>query len=181
MQRLAIAMLEDETSMCNFSMSSRVQLTRKNYMVWKTIDDKGIEYYPGASAGFILLLDLRAFLPEVLGSGDGDRWNREAGLTERLSEHKVHTTEGKALNGKGPGRYRLICSRDEEILQEGFRRSGHCLTHRIWNLSNASQGPSYRAGSSKRLGHRARGHLAEHITTEGSSGPPTKYGAHCTF
>lgn len=127
-ERLAIAMLENEEWMDDFLMLSCAKLAKRNLMVRKMLDNEGIKYYPGANAGFFLWLDLRAFLPEVSGSGDGDRWDREAALTKQLFENKVYITEGKALNAEEPGWYRLIFSQDEKVLQEGFRRQAHCLT-----------------------------------------------------
>ena len=122
-ERLAIAMLEDEKWMDDFLMLSCAKLAKRNSMVKEMLDDEGIEYYPGANAGFFLWLDLRSFLLEPRYAED-DHWDSEAALTKRLFEHKVYITNGKALNAEEPGWYRLIFSQDEKVLQEGFRRQG---------------------------------------------------------
>lgn len=121
-ERLATMMLEDEKWMDDFLKSSCDKLAKRNLMVRKMFDDEGINYYPGANAGFFIWLDFRKFLPETTASGNGDGWDREAALTQRLLENKVYITEGRALNAEEPGWYRLIFSQNEELIQEGFRR-----------------------------------------------------------
>lgn len=56
-------MLEEERWMDEFLELSRAQLSHRNMLASKMLDDKGIKYYPGANAGFFLWLDLGAFLP----------------------------------------------------------------------------------------------------------------------
>ena len=121
-ERLTIAMLEDEKWMDTFLKSSVEKLAERNKMVKKMFDAEGVKYYTGANAGFFLWLDLRPFLPSVQDSKDSDGWDREDALTKKLLENRVYITDGRALSAEEPGWYRLIFSRDEKIIQEGFRR-----------------------------------------------------------
>ena len=122
-EKLTTAMLEDEKWMDEFLQSSRVELGHRNMLVRKMLDDKGIQYYPGANAGFFLWLDLRPFLPSSApDSKDSEGWDREEALTQRLVESKVYITSGAMLSAEEPGWYRLIFSQEMKVVQEGFRR-----------------------------------------------------------
>ncbi|KAL9125967.1 MAG: hypothetical protein Q9217_004911 [Psora testacea] len=119
-EKIATLMLEDEKWMDNFLHLSRSLLAERNKMVRKMLDVHGIQYYPGANAGFFIWIDLRPWIH--LPFGEVNLWAGEDDLTMRLIENKVFITNGKAMSAEEPGWYRLIFSQDERIVKEGIKR-----------------------------------------------------------
>ena len=68
------------------------------------LDDKGINYYIRANAGFFLWLVFRELLLPA-SSADKDPWVRETAL---MVENRVFITDGQNMFAEEPSFYRLI-------------------------------------------------------------------------
>lgn len=76
-------------------------------------------YYPGSNAGFFIWVDLRPYLPR---SSEGNQWEGESKLINKLIENKVFMTNGQLLAAEEPGWFRMIFSLDQRIIKAGLER-----------------------------------------------------------
>ncbi|ORY08554.1 pyridoxal phosphate-dependent transferase [Clohesyomyces aquaticus] len=120
---IAATILEDEVWLDGFLETSRKRLGESNGLARALLRGLGVEYQKGGNAGFFLWVDLRRWL----GGGEGDGWDKEERLTERLVGNKVFLTGGRRQGSEKPGWYRLVFSHEEGYLREGFRRLGMTL------------------------------------------------------
>lgn len=121
-ERVAIAMLDDESWMDNFLHRSRERLGARNILVRQILDDEGIQYRKGANAGFFIWVDFRPFLSVSSHASLRERWKAEDDLMERFIKHKVYVTNGRDMSAEEPGWFRVIYSQDERVIREGLKR-----------------------------------------------------------
>jgi 1-aminocyclopropane-1-carboxylate synthase len=117
-QRIAIEMLEDEEWLESFFSVSREKLLHHAKFTRSMLDEKGISYSSGASAGFFFLIDLRRFLKNA----GKDGWEAENGLVQAMMKSKLFLTDGKMMWSEEPGWFRIVFSQDMKTLEEGLRR-----------------------------------------------------------
>ncbi|KAF1350782.1 hypothetical protein BDV97DRAFT_350371 [Delphinella strobiligena] len=117
-------MLEDEDWLSSFITTSRQRLAERNLLVRKFLQEKNIEFFNGANAGFFIWVDLRPFLPNTDANGRKitDEWDREAELVRRMKERKVYLTDGRCLSAEEAGWFRVIFSQEDDVIKKGFKR-----------------------------------------------------------
>lgn len=123
-ETLATLMLEDEEWCTSFLRTSQARLAERNLLVRNILQEKNIDFFHGANAGFFIWVDLRPFLPSTDAKGEVvvDEWDKEAELVRRMAEKKVYFTDGKCLSAEEAGWFRVIFSQEDEVIREGFRR-----------------------------------------------------------
>ena len=99
-QHVLGAMIADDTWADGYVATMRVRLGVAYRRVAAALDEQGIAFLP-SEAGFFLLADLRAFLPEPTWAGERALWRR------LLDETGVNLTPGSACRAAEPGFMRL--------------------------------------------------------------------------
>lgn len=118
-ERIAVTMLEDEIWLDEFLQRSRKLLAHSNKLTRILMDQAGIKYSKGSNAGFFFWVDLSPWLKQEDGEDD---WEREEKLAKRMLTNKVFLSSGKAQASESAGYFRLVFSRDEVTMREGFSR-----------------------------------------------------------
>ena len=131
-ERAGIRILENEKWLDGFFRRSRARLTSAYQLATKLLDNEGIGYLKGSSAGFFLWVDLRPYLDAYTSSaGKGGktknttieaRWEAEAELAAKFSAANVSINAGRNFASPEPGWFRVIFSQEEKTLREGLRR-----------------------------------------------------------
>ncbi|KAF2999666.1 hypothetical protein E8E13_001012 [Curvularia kusanoi] len=112
---VATTILEDEEFYNEFLNESHRTLKYHRSIAAKAFDDAGIPYERTANAGFFLWCDLSACL-------HGTSWEAEDELKQKLYDHGVEMSSGRAYHDEAPGKFRFLFSVDTDTLEEGLRR-----------------------------------------------------------
>ncbi|KAJ8115989.1 hypothetical protein OPT61_g2491 [Boeremia exigua] len=112
---IATAILRDVEFHSQFLAESQRSLKLHRTVTAQAFDNAGIPYIRNANAGFFLWIDLSACLHEV-------NWDAEDELRQKLYDHGVEMSSGRAYHDEVPGKFRFIFSVDKETLVEGLLR-----------------------------------------------------------
>ncbi|WPH01278.1 pyridoxal phosphate-dependent transferase [Acrodontium crateriforme] len=117
---LANKILENQGFVEKFLLNSQTALAKQRQFAENLLDEAGIHYHKKGNAGFFIWLDLssKLFPPKTQDNG----WVAERLLSRRFEEAGVTMSTGEAYHAPQPGRFRLVFSVPEEILQEGIKR-----------------------------------------------------------
>lgn len=115
---IGAAIFEDRDWCRWFIALSRERIAKAYEFATSRLREIGIRYLE-ANAGFFVLIDLGPWLPPADGATQKER---EFKLAEQFLEGDIflHPGEEHALE---PGRFRLVYTQREEIVEEGLRRS----------------------------------------------------------
>ncbi|CAG8980420.1 hypothetical protein HYALB_00003985 [Hymenoscyphus albidus] len=106
--------LEDSKFVENVIGLSRQKLSENYALVTRMLDEAGIEYWRGGSAGFFLWVNVSALL-------DGDGSDAEEKMGEKFRAQGLWLNPG-VERGEHRGWVRVIISHDKVKLEEGIRR-----------------------------------------------------------
>lgn len=123
-QIIAATILESSSFTNKFLATARERLAKASQLVKGLLDDVGIPYASRSNAGFFLWVDLSAWLDEREGEKG---WEEERMLEQRMQEEKVFLTPGRGQASERPGCFRLVFSREEDVVREGIRRLERAL------------------------------------------------------
>ncbi|KAI2471081.1 acc synthase [Annulohypoxylon bovei var. microspora] len=117
---LATKILEDQEYVAKFLEKSNLRLFQARLQSEVLLGRAGIEFHKKGNAGFFIWLDLTSFLPIRETNGDG--WEAERLLSERLNQAGVIMATGEAYHAPSPGRFRLVFCLEEDVVREGIER-----------------------------------------------------------
>ncbi|KAI5206127.1 PLP-dependent transferase [Aureobasidium subglaciale] len=136
-QLFAAEMLEDEEWLDAFLAKSRGVLKERYEKCRAMLDEFGIEYEEGISAGFFVWVNLRPYLHL---STYTDEWEAEKALVAKMEAEKVYITQGSLLQSEVAGWFRIIYSQEDEVLEEGFKRLFRAIGARKKKVGEESGG-----------------------------------------
>ena len=114
-------MIADDVWADGYVTTMRARLGAAYRRVAAALDREGIAYLP-SEAGFFLLCDLRAFLPEPTWVGERALWRR------LLDETGVNLTPGSACRAGEPGFMRLcFAGVPTDVAEHAVRAIGRAL------------------------------------------------------
>ncbi|KAF2206062.1 aminotransferase [Delitschia confertaspora ATCC 74209] len=122
-EEAAVMVLNNPAFVERYIKANRERLSQAySYAIGK-LNESGIEYAPGATAGFFIWVNLgKAYLqlhPE-------EHYNSGLAITkvvfEKLMMNKVYIVSGDVTGAEEPGWFRLIFTQPRELVDEGIRR-----------------------------------------------------------
>ena len=120
-QHVLGALIADDAWVDGYVAAMRVRLGAAYRRTAAALDEQGIAHLP-SEAGFFLLADLRAFLPEPTWAGERALWRR------LLDETGVNLTPGSACRAAEPGFMRLcFAGVPTEVAEHAVRAIGRAL------------------------------------------------------
>jgi aspartate/methionine/tyrosine aminotransferase len=124
-ETIGIRMLENTDWMDSFVKKNRQTLGERAALAKSVLDEYGIAYDKGATAGFFLWIDLRKFL----GHGDQSKatWEDERAFRKKILEFKVFLTHGETLKSENPGFFRFCFVKEEAEVRIGLKRLKEAL------------------------------------------------------
>ncbi|KAM6511371.1 hypothetical protein FALCPG4_016376 [Fusarium falciforme] len=122
---LAAKFLEDEAFVDQFLEKSRIRLQSGRVLTNKLLNEANINYHEKGNAGLFVWLDLSRHL--VLEEVNGDEWEAEKRLSQRLTRAGVIMDTGSEYRAPRAGRFRLMFTVDEGTLREGIKRTSAVL------------------------------------------------------
>jgi aspartate/methionine/tyrosine aminotransferase len=124
-ETIAITMLEDGEWIESFVKTNQASLKKCAAVARSVLENYGIPYAPGASAGFFLWIDVRKFL----GNGDPEKatWKHERVFKKQMLAKGVYLTSGEGLTSEYPGFMRFCFVKDEVEVRLGLKRLKEAL------------------------------------------------------
>lgn len=125
--------LNDRAFVESYVRLNRKRLAEAYVHVVGELEKWGIEYLPGANAGFFVWVDLG----KLYRANDDDGGSREGTVGEgegitakiqaRLLESKVYLVDGDAAGAEEPGWFRLVFTQPPGLVSEAVRRTATAL------------------------------------------------------
>jgi 1-aminocyclopropane-1-carboxylate synthase len=124
-ESIAITILEDDEWIESFVKTNQASLGKCAAVARSALEDYGIPYAPGASAGFFLWIDIRKFL----GNDDPEKatWEHERVFKKQMLAKGVYLTSGEGLTSEYPGFMRFCFVKDEVEVKLGLKRLKEAL------------------------------------------------------
>ncbi|EHK96099.1 putative 1-aminocyclopropane-1-carboxylate synthase-like protein 2 [Glarea lozoyensis 74030] len=125
---------EDRTFATELLERGRKMLAESYALATDILNNAGIKYYKGGNAGLFIWMDLSPFLGTPTKEKDG--WALEKDLNTRLSKAGVLMSSGAPYHNETPGWFRLVFSREKDLVEEGLRR----VIEVVKDMKNTSSG-----------------------------------------
>ncbi|KAJ4217967.1 hypothetical protein NW759_008562 [Fusarium solani] len=117
---LAAKFLEEEVFVDQFLEKSRTRLHSGRALTENLLKEFDIDYHEKGNAGLFVWLDLSRHLD--LDKVNGNEWEAEKRLSQRLTRAGVIMDTGSEYRAPRAGRFRLMFTVDEGTLREGIKR-----------------------------------------------------------
>ncbi|PYI02047.1 acc synthase [Aspergillus sclerotiicarbonarius CBS 121057] len=118
---IVTTILEDRDFIQEFLRESHRRMRTHRQLATQQLEDGGIPYATGCTAGFFLWIDLSKCLDATIVASRGG-WVAELDVSRRLREIGVEMSSGYAYHNEVPGWYRVIFTVDAASLKEGLSR-----------------------------------------------------------
>ncbi|KAI0469955.1 PLP-dependent transferase [Xylariaceae sp. FL0804] len=116
------AMLRDAGFLETYFAENTARLGREYRRSVALLDELGIPYVQGGTAGFFIWLRLGKFLPVGEEATVEERWAAEKELSDRFTRARVVLAYGRLYHAEEPGQFRLVFTLGWENTVEGLRR-----------------------------------------------------------
>lgn len=111
--------LEDDEWVESYISENRRKLSERQEKVLLWAQRHGIEYTPGANAGFFVWVNLGGVYQEHHPDVEGDLGKT---VMQALLDNKVFLADGTSFGSEKPGWFRIVFSQELPYLEEGLRR-----------------------------------------------------------
>ncbi|EFR00199.1 1-aminocyclopropane-1-carboxylate synthase 11 [Nannizzia gypsea CBS 118893] len=128
---ISATILNDEKFVATYLENTQKRVLTAYRFVTGLLQKHDIPYLPGTNAGCFIWLDLSKYLPPSTPSQPLTQKDKEFALAKQFSEGGLflHPSEE---NGMEPGWFRLVYTREEELITEGIRRLKRILNSLPW-------------------------------------------------
>ncbi|KAH9871231.1 hypothetical protein IAQ61_005410 [Plenodomus lingam] len=121
-ENAALALLGDAVFVDGYIAENRRRLGAAYADAVGLLERHGIEYMPGANAGFFLWVRLGG-----KGGGKDGAHGAERELQARLLAKRVFLVPGESVGAEEGGWFRMVFSQPRELVEEGLRRVRECV------------------------------------------------------
>jgi aspartate/methionine/tyrosine aminotransferase len=117
--------LSDRQFLAAYAARNKERLSTAYTYATRLLSEHGVEYLPGATAGFFLRVNLgKSWQKKVAGDRRGFD---NTVIFEALLQEKVFVVSGDSTGAEQPGWFRLVFSQDQEVVAEAINRIARML------------------------------------------------------